>query len=41
MISTEEIEEFALDGDKVEIVRDFVFVGAKIEDSGSCKGEIV
>ena len=37
VMSTEEIEEFALDGEKVEIVRDFVFLGAKIEDSGSCK----
>ena len=39
-MSTEEIEEFELDGEKVEIVRDFVFLGAKIEDSGSCKGDI-
>ena len=37
-MSTEEIEEFELDGENVEIVRDFVFLGAKIEDSGSCKG---
>ena len=28
-------------GGGVEIVRDFVFLGAKIEDSGSCKGEIL
>ena len=41
-MSTEEIEEFELDGEHVEIVRDFVFLGAKIEDSGSCsKGEIL
>ena len=39
--STEEIEEFKLDGEDVEIVRDFVFLGAKIEDSGSCKGELL
>ena len=26
---------------KIEIVWDFVFLGAKIEDSGSCKGEIL
>ena len=38
-MSTEEIEEFELDGEKVEIVRDFVFLGAKIEDSG--KGDIL
>ena len=37
-MSTEEIEEFELEGGKVEIVRDFVFLGAKFEDSGSCKG---
>ena len=37
-MSTEDIEEFALDGEKVETVRDFVFLSAKIEDSGSCKG---
>ena len=41
VMSTEEMEEFELDGEKVEIVRDFVFLGAKIEDSGSCKGEIL
>ena len=41
IISTEEIEEFELDGENVEIVRDFVFLGAKIEDSGSCKGDIL
>ena len=39
-MSTEEIEEFELDGENVDIVRDFVFLGAKIEDSDSCKGEI-
>ena len=38
VMSTEEIEEFELDGENIEIVRDFVFLGAKIEDSGSCKG---
>ena len=41
VMSTEEIEEFKLDGEKVEIVRDFVFLGATIEDSGSCKGDIL
>ena len=41
VISTEEIEEFEVDGEKVGVVRDFVFLGAKIEDSGSCKGEIL
>ena len=40
-MSTEDIEEFELDGEKVEPVRDFVFLGAKIEDSGSCKGYIL
>ena len=39
--STEEIEEFEVDGEKVGVVRDFIFIGAKIEDSGSCKGEIL
>ena len=38
-MSTEEIEDFELDGENVEIVRDFVFLGAKIEDS--CKGEML
>ena len=37
VISTEEMEEFELDGANVEFVRDFVFLGANIEDSGSCK----
>ena len=41
VMSTEEMEEFELDGENVEVVRDFVFLGAKIEDSGSCKGEIL
>ncbi len=41
VVSTEEIEEFDFFGEKLEIVRDFVFLGAKIEDSGSCKGEIL
>ena len=40
-MSTNQIEEFELDGEKVEIVRDFVFLGAKIEGSGSCKGDIL
>ena len=35
------IQEFEVDGEKVGVVRDFVFLGAKIEDSGSCKGEIL
>ena len=41
IISTEEIEEFEVDGEKVGVVRDVIFLGAKIEDSGSCKGEIL
>ena len=36
VMSTEEMEAFELD-----VVRDFVFLGAKIEDSGSCKGELL
>ena len=40
-MSAEEIEEFELNGEKLEIVRDFIFLGAKIEDSGSRKGEIL
>ena len=40
-MSTEEMEEFELDGENVDIVRDFVLLGAKIEDSGSCKGYIL
>ena len=41
VMSTAEIEEFEVDGEKVGVVRDFDFLGAKIEDSGSCKGEIL
>ena len=37
-MSTEEIEEFEVDGEKVEIVLDCVFLG---EESGSCKGDIL
>ena len=40
-MSTEEIEEFEVDGEKIGVVRDFIFLGAKIEDSGSCKGDIL
>ena len=40
-MSTEEIEEFEVDGAKVGVVWEFVFLGAKIEDSGSRKGEIL
>ena len=39
IMSTEEIEEFEVDGEKIGVVQDFIFLGAKIEDSGSCKGE--
>ena len=41
VMPTEEIEEFEVDVEKVGIVRDVVFLGAKIEDSGSCKGEML
>ena len=41
MMSTEQIEEFELDGEKLEIVQDFLFLGAKIEDSGSSEGELL
>ena len=38
---TEEREEFELDGENVDIVQDVVFLGANIEDTGSCKGDIL
>ena len=38
VMSTEEIDEFEVDGENVGVVRDFAFLGAKIDDSGSCKG---
>ena len=41
VMSTEEIEELELDGENVESVRDFFFIGATIEDSGYCKGDIL
>ena len=37
VMSTEKIDEFEADGEKVGVVRDFVFLGAKIDDSGSVK----
>ena len=40
-MSTEEMEEFELDVENVEIVQDFVFLGTKVEDTGSCKGDIL
>ena len=36
VMSTEEIDKFEVDVEKV-VVQDFVFLGAKIDDSGSCK----
>ena len=41
VMSTEEVDEFEVDGEKVGVVRDFVILVAKIEDSGSCKGELL
>ena len=41
VVSTEEIDEFEVDWEKVGVVRHFVFLGAKIYDSGSCKGEFL
>ena len=41
VMSTDETEEFEVDREKVGVERDVVFLGAKIEDSGSCKGEIL
>ena len=41
VMSTEEIEEFEVDGEKVGVEQDFIFLGAKIEDSGSRKGYIL
>ena len=41
IMSSGDIEEFILDGEQVETVRDVVFLGANIEDSGSCKGDIL
>ena len=39
VMSTEEIDEFEVDGEKVGVVREFVLLGANIDDSGSSKGE--
>ena len=41
VMSAKEIEEFVLEGDTVEIGRDFLILGAEIEDSGSCKVDIL
>ncbi|PIK39650.1 reverse transcriptase-like [Apostichopus japonicus] len=38
---TEELDEIILGGNKVEIVHDFNFLGSRIDDNGTCKGEIV
>ena len=40
-MSTEEIDEFEVDGGESRRSTGFVFLGAKIDDSGSCKGEIL
>ena len=42
IMSTEEIEECEVDGETGVVgLRDFIFLGATIEDSGSCKGDIL
>ena len=41
VMCTEELDEIILDGNKVEIVHDFNFLGSRIDDNGTCKGEIV
>ena len=41
VMSTEEIDEFEVDGGESRSSTGFVFLGAKIDDSGSCKGDIL
>ena len=41
VMATEEITEFNIDNEKVEIVNDFIFLGSKIQNTGTCDGEIV
>ncbi|GFS12916.1 endonuclease-reverse transcriptase [Elysia marginata] len=42
-MATEEITEFNIDNEieKVEIVNDFIFFGSKIQNTGTCDGEIL
>ena len=40
-MSTIALNDFDLDGTNIEIVKDFIFLGSKIEDSSTCKGEIL
>ncbi|GFR93476.1 endonuclease-reverse transcriptase [Elysia marginata] len=40
-MATEEISEFNIDIEKVEIVNDFISLGSKIQNTGTCDGEIV
>ena len=37
VMSIENIVEFVVDGEKVNLLRDYVLLGARIEDSGSAK----
>eukprot|EP00794_Sanderia_malayensis_P001896 gene1896-2151_t len=39
-MATEQINEFKLGDDKIEIVSNFLFLGSKIEDNGTCRSEI-
>ncbi|GFS01810.1 catenin (Cadherin-associated protein), alpha 3 [Elysia marginata] len=39
-MATEEITEFNIDNEKVEIVNDFIFLGSKIQNTGTGDGEI-
>ena len=41
VMATEDLDEFLLDGKKIDIVGDFIFLGSKIQNSGRCEGEII
>ncbi|GFR98052.1 catenin (Cadherin-associated protein), alpha 3 [Elysia marginata] len=40
VMATEEITNFNIDNEKVEIVNKFIFLGTKIQNAGTCDGEI-
>ncbi|GFR95177.1 endonuclease-reverse transcriptase [Elysia marginata] len=39
-MASEEVTEFNIDNEKVEIVNDSIFLGSKIQNTGTCDGEI-
>ncbi|XP_023235101.1 uncharacterized protein LOC111634534, partial [Centruroides sculpturatus] len=40
VMSTKELKDFIVDGERIEVVESYILLGSKIERNGSCEGEI-